>query len=160
KIQSAQLTLTQLASAAGANNMSLYLLDEDWGEGTSNGGSAGAPATPNDATWTQRFYNAVTPVNWTNAGGTFAASASATTSVGTPLGNYSWTSAQMIFDVQAWLNDPSTNFGWALLADEGAGAGTLRSFGSRESTFGQQPQLQITYTGAPPLTRRETWLQT
>jgi hypothetical protein len=159
-IQAVQVTLTQMTSAASANNMSLYALGQDWGEGTSNGGSSGAPATPNDATWTQRFYNAVTPVNWTNSGGTFAASASATTSVGTTLGNYSWTSAQMISDVQAWLNNPSMNFGWALLADESAGNGTLRSFGSRESTVGQQPQLQLTYAAAPPLTRRETWLQT
>jgi hypothetical protein len=52
----------------------------------------------------------------------------------------------MVSDVQGWLNDPTTNFGWALLGDE-SGPGTARRFYSRESGS-TGPSLQIDFT--PP----------
>ena len=70
--------------------LGLHKLLGDWGEGTSGwglgpGGTGqgyGAVAGEHPATWTYQFYNADA---WTNAGGDFAGTASATTSVGMDL---------------------------------------------------------------------------
>jgi FtsP/CotA-like multicopper oxidase with cupredoxin domain len=120
-----------------------------WGEGTSDAADeegAGAPATAGDATWIHRFYNTVF---WTSAGGDFAGLASAATSVaGT--GNYSWSSAQMIVDVQSWLNNPSGNFGWIVLGNE-VDTQTSKRFDTRESaSVGNRPALTINFTSIGP----------
>ena len=65
----------------------------------------------------------------------------------------------MLADIQGWLVTPSANYGWLLIGDETI-AQTVRRFDSRESASGLQPALQITYIAPPPLTWRETWLQT
>jgi glucose/arabinose dehydrogenase len=158
-ISSAQLTLNMnSASASGASNMSLFRLSESWGEGTSGPSTGmGAAATTGDATWGNRYYDPSTPTNWIVAGGTHTSTASATTSVGTASGYYTWSSSQMATDVQGWLGTPATNYGWLLIGDETT-LQTARAFDSRESAANVQPALQITYAAAPALTWRETWL--
>ena len=159
-INTATLILTLNNVGPGVNNnVPLYRLTENWGEGTSNGTGGGAPATPGDATWTQRFYDATTPVNWATAGGTFSGTASATTNVTNVLGPFLWTSTQLATDVKNWLATPATNFGWILTADETITASpTAHGFVSREGASAQRPQLQVNYSGAA-LTRREFWLR-
>ena len=159
-IDSATLTLTLNDVGASVDNvMSLYRLTENWGEAASSGGPDGAPATSGDATWTQRFYDATTPVNWTTAGGTFTGTASAATTVTSVTGPFAWTSAQLATDVKNWLNTPATNFGWILRADESITVSpTTHGFVSREGAAAQQPKLQINYSGAA-LSRREFWLR-
>jgi hypothetical protein len=128
-----------------AVTVELHKLLADWGEGTSRAPGeegTGAPATPNDATWRHRFYDAIF---WTNQGGDFSAMVSASQSVG-PIGQYTWSSTQMIADVQSWLDNPATNFGWLVLGDESAGA-TAKRFDTRESA--SPPVLTIVYTPAP-----------
>ena len=78
----------------------------------------GAPATPNDATWRHRFFDTIF---WTMQGGDFSATVSASQSVG-GVGQYTWSSAQMVADVQLWLDSPTSNFGWLVLGDETASA--------------------------------------
>ncbi len=119
----------------------LHLLLADWGEGTSMAPGEegdGAPATPNDATWRHRFFDTVF---WTNEGGDFSATVSATQSVG-PIGQYTWSSAQMVADVQSWLDTPATNFGWLVLGDESTSM-TSKRFDTRESA--SPPVLTIQY---------------
>lgn len=159
-IDSAMLTLTlNNVGPAVASPMSLNRLTENWGEGTSSGSGGGAAATPGDATWTQRFYDATTPVNWTTAGGTFSGTVSATTNVTNVIGPFSWTSAQLATDVKNWLATPATNFGWILRADETiVSSATAHGFVSREGVATQRPQLQVNYSGAA-LTQREFWLR-
>ncbi len=157
-VNSASFTLLQTKAVQSVTRtISLYRALEDWGEGTSNAAGTGAPATPGDATWTQRFYNASTPVNWSTAGGTFNSSPSAATTVPNSFGTYIWNG--LAADVQAWLTTPAQNFGWVIRADESSPISiTAGAFGSRESAASQRPKLTIAYTGAPPLTRRESWL--
>ena len=142
--------------------MSLFRLSQDWGEGTSigtGGGGQGGPATIGDATWTARLYDSASPTLWTTAGGTYTATASAITTVGSSAGYNLWTSSQLAADVQGWRDSPATNFGWILLGDETANV-TARVFDSRGSAANLRPALQISYNPvAPPLTRRETWLR-
>jgi hypothetical protein len=123
----------------------LHKLLADWGEGTSHAPGEegdGAPATPNDATWRHRFFDTVF---WTMQGGDFSATVSASQSVG-PLGQYVWSSAQMVGDVQSWLDNPASNFGWLVLGDESIGL-TAKRFDTRESA--SPPVLTIQYTPGP-----------
>jgi hypothetical protein len=128
-----------------ARTVELHKLLADWGEGTSHAPGEegdGAPATPNDATWRHRFFDTIF---WTNQGGDFSATVSASQSVG-PIGQYAWTSAQMVADVQSWLDTPGNNFGWLVLGDESTIA-TAKRFDSRESA--SPPMLTIQYIPGP-----------
>jgi hypothetical protein len=123
----------------------LHKLLADWGEGTSQATGEegqGAPATPNDATWRHRFFDTIF---WTNEGGDFSATVSASQSVGA-IGQYTWNSAQMVADVQSWLDDPNSNFGWLLRGDESI-ATTTKRFDTRESA--SPPVLTVQYISGP-----------
>ena len=128
-----------------ARIVELHKVLADWGEGTSHAPGEegdGAPATPNDATWRHRFFDTIF---WMNEGGDFSATVSASQSIG-GIGQYTWTSAQMVADVQSWLDDPASNFGWLVLGDESAAA-TAKRFDTRESA--SPPMLTIQYIPGP-----------
>ena len=134
--------------------MELHKLLADWGEGTSIASGEegdGAPATPNDPTWRHRFFDTIF---WNTQGGDFSPTASASQMVG-GIGQYSWSSAQMVADVQGWLDIPATNFGWLMLGDESVFL-TAKRFDTRESA--NPPVLAITYvpSGSPTPTATPT----
>jgi hypothetical protein len=123
----------------------LHMLLADWCEGSSHAPGEegdGAPTTLSDATWRHRFYDTIF---WATQGGDFSGAVSASQSVG-GVGLYTWSSLQMVADVQSWLNDPATNFGWLVLGDESEIA-TSKRFDTRESA--NPPVLTIEYT--PPV---------
>jgi hypothetical protein len=120
----------------------LHKLLADWGQGTSQasgGEGQGAPATPNDPTWRHRFYDTIF---WTTQGGDFSGTVSGSQSVGA-VGVYTWSSPQMVADVQSWLDNPDGNFGWLVLGDESVIA-TAKRFDTRESA--SPPLLTIEFT--------------
>lgn len=132
-----------------ARIVELHKLLADWGEGTSHAPGEegeGTPATTNDATWRHRFFDTI---SWAMQGGDFSATVSASQSVG-PLGYYTWNSAQMVADVQSWVNNPASNFGWLVLGDESA-LGSAKRFDTRESA--SPPVLTIEYRSAQPSPR-------
>jgi hypothetical protein len=144
-ITAVSLTMNMSMTPAGALTVELHELLADWGEGTSHapmGEGDGAPATPNDATWRHRFFDSAF---WTTPGGDFSATVSASQSVG-GVGQYTWSSAQMVADLQTWLDNPATNFGWLVLGDETAIA-TAKRFDTRESA--SPPMLTIQYIPGP-----------
>ena len=144
-ITAVSLTMNMSMTPAGALTVKLHKLLADWGEGTSHapmGEGDGAPATPNDATWRHRFFDTIF---WTMPGGDFSATVSASQSVG-GVGQYTWSSAQMVADVQLWLDSPTSNFGWLVLGDETASA-TAKRFDTRESA--SPPVLTIQYIPGP-----------
>ncbi|MGH7613747.1 MAG: hypothetical protein ACREMW_06870 [Gemmatimonadales bacterium] len=53
--------------------------------------------------------------------------------------------AQLVADVQGWLADPASNFGWILIGDESATA-TAKQFDSRESAASIRPELRVFFT--------------
>lgn len=151
-ITAVTLTLNCNISRSTADDVSLYKITTDWGEGTSNaaasGDGGGAAATINDATWPNNFFPAS---NWGTPGGDYTATASAATSIAGS-GFYTWSSTGMAADVQNWLNNPATNLGWILLCNETTGA-TARRFASRENaTVANRPTLTITYSAVLPIT--------
>jgi hypothetical protein len=137
--------------------VTLQRLTADWGEGTSDAGEpggTGTSATPGDATWIHRAYPG-SP--WTNPGGDFAPAASASFPCG-GVGTYTvGSTAGLVADVQAWLDGPSSNFGWILRGEEGAGQ-NARRFDSREhASPGFRPVLTIEYTPAVVGVAPSTW---
>lgn len=120
----------------------LHRVASDWGEAGSSGSKGqGAPAQTGDATWAFSFYTAT---QWSSAGGDFVTTASAITNVGGS-GSYEWSSPQLLSDVQGWIANPSSNFGWILVGDETTNR-SVKLFVSNEGTpSNQRPQLIITY---------------
>jgi len=110
----------------------IHRVTTTWGESTSDAGlpgGSGATAEPGDATWLYRFFSTVP---WATPGGTFHPTASVTGFVGGP-GFYTFgPTAQLIQDVQTWINAPPANFGWMLFGDEAVQG--ARRFESREAT--------------------------
>ena len=147
-IQNVTLTLRMSRTAAGPQTIRAHRLLADWGEGTSNASGnegSGASSASGDATWVHRFFNSA---SWNNPGVDFSSSSSASASVGGS-GSYTWGStSQLVADIQGWVDDPSSNFGWILIGNE-AGSQTAKRFDSRENgTTANHPVLTVTY--APP----------
>jgi hypothetical protein len=128
------------------HTFAIHRLTQSWGEGTSNGLGTGAQASNNDATWTRRFYSPAQ--NWTTAGGTFVATASASSAMfyqSFPLNYGFWRNGGMIADVNAWRSSPSSNHGWIILGDETV-QGSAKGFASREEGVFPKPELRIYYS--------------
>lgn len=148
-INSVILTLHVSRTQAGPQTIRLHKLLADWGEGTSkafgNEGGGGDP-TSGDATWAHRFFDTAL---WDEAGGDFSATVSASASVGGS-GDYTWGSEElMVSDVQGWLDDPFTNYGWLLQGNEGENQTTKR-FDSKETSIEtNRPLLAIEYVSPP-----------
>jgi hypothetical protein len=164
-ITSAELTLYLGMAAGGTQTVGLHRLTKDWGEGTAGNtlntvrnAGAGFPASPGDATWNANFLGASL---WSNPGGTddFAVAPSASAAVGdVPDVPVTWSStAALVADVQQWLDNPATNFGWAIINNETVVA-TARAFYSREATvdaggdpmdLARRPALVVSYIPEP-----------
>ena len=132
-------------NSIAATNVRVLRLQSDWGEGISNAGNPGgdgAAATSGDATWNHRFFDNMA---WDSPGGDFAAMVSAQMMMDM-IGKYTFSSSTaMVADVQGWLDNPAENFGWILLANEGASS--ARRFTSRESSLAdRRPILEVEYT--------------
>ncbi|RMI04727.1 MAG: DNRLRE domain-containing protein, partial [Calditrichaeota bacterium] len=141
------LHMSRTNPAAGPRTVSLHRALSDWGEGTSNAPGeegSGAPATPGDATWLHTFFDTDF---WNNMGGDFASASSASQTVA-DTGFYTWGSTpEMVADVQDWLDNPLSDFGWILIGDESTGI-TAKRFDSKEDTVAShRPRLTVTYTG-------------
>jgi hypothetical protein len=111
---------------------------DSWGEGTGadhGGSSAGA----NQATWNIRFAPGT---SWN------AATVSASRSIAGN-GGYTFAStANLIGDVQSWLNTPANNAGWILMSEAESTPTSIRRFGSRDSGA-TAPTLTIQFTPVP-----------
>ena len=144
-IESVEMRLTMNRTATGSEPVLVHRVTSDWGEGPSDAAAnegRGANADPGDVTWLHTFSPDQT---WRTEGGDFESTASAQTDVQGP-GSYTWDStAALVADVQSWIDEPGSNFGWVLLGDE-ANSKTAKRFGSRESS--EPPVLVITFT--PP----------
>ncbi len=117
----------------------LHAVTQDWGEGNSNANNGqGATAQNGDATWVHTFSpNA----NWNSVGGDYVGSASAAVTISNSGGI--WSSEQMVIDVQNWVSNPNSNFGWIIIGDESENKSTVH-FQSKESN--NAPTLTVVYS--------------
>jgi hypothetical protein len=154
-ITEASLELSMSRTQSGAHEVELRRVLESWGEGPSDPSGqegGGAAAEDGDATWVHRTF----PNNlWATVGGSFTASESASRQID-DTGPYTFGSTvEMVADVQAWLDSPSGNYGWALVMPSPA-VGSAKRFNSRENvTASSRPRLRVSYEGgAPPMVSR------
>ena len=133
----------------------LHRLLRDWGEGDKNPSNApgqGLSATTNEATWLSPF--ALTTNLWFTPGAAatndFAPTISASQIVYDDIQSpYTFPDPSadptpMIADIQMWLDNPATNFGWIFICESEDVPSTARRFGSREDP-NFPPQLTIQY---------------
>ncbi len=145
-IQSVSLRMNMSRTRSSTvRTISLHRLLADWGEGTSDAGGGeggGAPSTSGDATWIHTFFNTAF---WATPGGNFVPTSSASIGVGST-GSYTWQStSDLVADVQGWVDNPATNFGWILIGDEETAA-TSKRFDSRQNAVtANRPLLTVTY---------------
>ena len=141
-IRGVELKLEKFSPEVAAQGITLHVVTNDWGEGTSaaNPGDNGAMPTVDSATWNFRRYGNDL-IRWNSPGGDFAADESALGLVQGP-GTYTWDDARMIQDVTEWLADPDTNHGWLLLGDDPS-PDALKGFVTREG--GSGPTLIVDY---------------
>ena len=144
--------MTVVGTPSGSVNsiFDLNALSSSWAEGI-GADRGGSPAGPNAATWINRFGATGSP--WATPGGDFSSSVSAFLSV---LGDgiYTFSSPALATDVQGWLNNPATDFGWMLRSESELTSRTIRRFGSHED-LGNSPVLTIQYVVLVP--EPSTW---
>jgi len=139
-----------------ASSFGLHRVLKPWGEGDKTSPDPihpglGAAATAGEATWTHRF--AFTTNLWAVPGGAatndYVPEPSAESFVyGLGDSPYTFVSTpRLVADVQAWVDDPATNFGWMLICQSEEVNFTARRFASREDA-GREPDLVIEYV--PP----------
>jgi hypothetical protein len=152
-IQSVALTVnvTTVPPGGGVGSVfELHRLLVDWKEGRGIG-NFGQGALAGETTWNTRFYAATL---WDQPGAAvqseFSETASASLFVG-GLGSFTFAStSNLVADVQQWLVNPQTNFGWLLLSQSETSFSTVRRFASREDTP-NAPSLAILYAVPAPL---------
>jgi spore coat protein A len=138
--------------------LDLHTVLQDWGEGNSDapqGECQGTVAELNDTTWDYTFYNPPAPLTstpWSVAGGNYVALPSASLFVTNTAGMNTWSSAQLVTDVQFWIdNAGAANHGWLLKKAVETGSGDALRFKSRaNATLAERPRLRITFD--PPAT--------
>ncbi|MFN0183366.1 MAG: DNRLRE domain-containing protein [Aquabacterium sp.] len=130
-VQSVQLSIHQIRSRED-HPVALHRLLGPWTEGPADGGDAGvgALASAGDVTWTHRSWPDQT---WAVRGTDYVPTASGSVLVAGAPATYTWPStAQMVADVQLWLNQPATHHGWLLIGKE-TGEQNAKRFASREN---------------------------
>lgn len=148
RIEHVELHLVSSSATTNSQECTLHRLLTSWGEAGSFGAmgqGGGAPAEPGDVTWLHRFYP---DVFWSAPGGDFVSSASAATTVSMD-GPSTWVSAQMVSDVQFWLDHPESDFGWLIRGDETL-ARTNKRFSTREEpSESMRPRLAVQFDACP-----------
>jgi hypothetical protein len=138
-------------ASGSASTFELHRVLKDWGEGTGAKPTQGSPATSGQATWNNRFHPS-TP--WSPAGGgsgfDYVAAFSATAFIDTP-GSYTFqTTTGLVADVQAWVKNPATNFGWMLISQSEGTPKTARRLGTRENA-NNSPALVLSFFPPPSI---------
>jgi hypothetical protein len=164
KIQAATFYISVNRQASDELKHSFYELRRmlrPWGEGTNYwsdqiGEGHGTPAGPGGATWLYSFFatnawaapGAAEGIDFSEeiTSSTFINSTEVFEFEGTP---------QMLADIQVWLDNPGTNFGWMLKSEAEARPdevfASAKRFTSREEPA-NAPLLAITYTPPPQIT--------
>ena len=101
----------------------------------------GEGAEAGDTTWN---YVAFSSTLWSVAGGEFDSAVSGSGTASKPETYVELAGPGIAADIQSWLAQPGTNFGWAFLLDETITQDAKR-FYSSESTDGPRPALRIEY---------------
>lgn len=145
QVESVRLHLWQSREDSAATTLRAFRLEADWGEGMSDATGRegqGASAMMGDATWNHRFFDNTA---WNTPGGDFSNDASAQVTLDNNGAYVIESTPALVADVEGWLDDPGTNFGWILRAGEDVKS--ARRLNSREhSTVERRPMLEVSYS--------------
>jgi len=152
-INSATLTLQIVLNRAGASTVNVHRMMQDWIEGTGSGfvrGSPagfGSPAMAGEPTWNRR---ASPGTMWGGPGGLAGTDfiAAATAMAAPASSSLAFSSAGLTADVQLFVSNPATNFGW-LFKQSVEGSGGARRIATREDAL-NAPKLLVIYTVSTP----------
>ncbi len=147
-----------------SGRFNLHRVLRPWGEGSAvntpgGGAGQGSPGTTNEATWNYRF--AYTTNTWSLPGAAppadfMAELSSGVTVFGVDQSPYTVPSSpQLIADLQLWLDQPQSNFGWILVCEQEGSAFTARRFGTHEDPF-NAPRLEVEYEIVPRIDSVQT----
>lgn len=130
-------------------NATLHAITTPWNEGDNqlkdgDNLGQGSPAESGDATWNHSSFSGS---SWTTPGGDFNPTATASGIAGFPDSYFQLSSPGMVIDLQAWLANPATNYGW-LIKGENA-SGNAKRYYSSEATDPRKPTLFIEYVVGP-----------
>ncbi|MES2709701.1 MAG: PQQ-dependent sugar dehydrogenase [Verrucomicrobiota bacterium] len=152
-ISSASLALRMDKTITGTYDFSLHRMSGSWGEGTANTGGPegnGIAASATDATWLKPVHGQA--AQWATPGGDFVSTKSATQFVNAA-GTYNFSNnPQLTADVNAWLANPASNFGWVLKPDFETVKTTATGLSGQKlitvaSVAGLLPGMPVTGTG-------------
>ena len=141
-----EMTVERSGENFGAFDLGLHPVLREWTEGdvTAPGseGGVGSPANSGDPTWNSAAHNG-TP--WDNIGGDFAETPSATASAGQFLSIVEWGGEGLIADIQRWIDDPASNFGWMIVSSIEDQNQRVKKLVSSEGTTAR-PRLTVEIT--------------
>lgn len=126
-----------------ASTFELRRMLKGWAEGEKSG-DTGSAAAAGETTWNAQFQGSA---DWDTAGTVEGTDFSGTVSAQVEmnlLGSYTFTSDSLLSDVQGWLDDPSSNFGWLMRSQSEGLPRTARRIATRERS-GQEPLLILEY---------------
>jgi hypothetical protein len=152
-ITGASLSLYMTRNQAGDSPINFHRVLQSWSEGASvSAAGQGVPSEPGDATWIHSsFPSASNPGTlWTTPGGTINPSPSLSApGIFDSFTFMTFSGQGLVADLNAWLANPTSNFGWLLRGIEEPGFGA-RAFATREaSNPAERPTLTITYIPTP-----------
>lgn len=145
---SVALTLHVTFAPGGAKDsvFALHSVRLPWEEGkgspATGSGNNGAPAQTGETTWSNRLSP---NTRWEAPGGRAGFDYGSKTTASVPVsgvGSYTIASAsnpELISDIQSWIDQPSSNFGWVLISQSEDILQTARRFGSPENPNSKSP---------------------
>jgi hypothetical protein len=150
---SADLTITVVRVPPSADptgsTFELRRVLKPWGEGNKTG-LTGVNATAGEATWLAPSHPSPSWEAPGASGPSDTAAAASSSAAIDALDTYTFSSTPaLVADVQNWLTNPSSNFGWLMKSDAEQMPQSARRFASRESATGK-PTLTIVYEIPPP----------
>lgn len=145
-VTSAKFIVSVVFSPGGpASVFELHRVLRAWGEGNKSG-NLGEPASPGEATW--RSPDGSNTL-WEGASNDIITPPSSEAFVNAAA-RYTFDSTpNMISDVQGWLSNPSSNFGWLLKTSTENISQTARRFGAKEGGSSTRAALEVTFAEAP-----------
>ncbi|MEM1180826.1 MAG: DNRLRE domain-containing protein [Acidobacteriota bacterium] len=158
-VESVEVTLHLSRTIVGGINQELFRVERDWSEGPTDApgqeGTGGTSQT-GDPTWLHASFDAEL---WTSAGGDVVDDPSSEVLVGDDIGDYTFPSTPtLVADVQGWVDDPSSNFGWQVRGFESFLLRSAKRFDSREHPDpNRRPRLRVVFqTPTVPVTEIPT----
>lgn len=131
--------------------VALHRVLAPWTEGATDATGeegSGAVAVAGDVTWSHRVF-ATTP--WTAAGGDFLGASSVSGFAGVAGEDLVLSGAGMLADVQAWVNTPASNQGWALVSGAVEASHSRRYNSRTHPDADTRPRLFVDFTPATPI---------